>query len=814
MMEDMGSAPDSTTKDLQKYNFSIDEDVLLHNKDGRFYLGTVVKVDLVTEQCLLKFGDNTENWSSFKDLTKLKRASTDILCVICKKSQPQPINGIVVCHRCGRGYHQLCHYPNIPKECTEEDAQWLCRRCLEKVPGKYRETKTSKKESTSIRKTCSSNLSLPRLDNQPVQTDKHTLPYDSDTLTWDSHHRTNTEQIYCYCAQPGDWYMQMLQCGRCRQWFHEKCVRCLQYPLYYGDRFYVFVCALCNYGKEFVRRLEMKWVDIVHLALFNLTIFHAKKYYDLDLSIIPYVNTHWNSFQLPPKILDVSVEERRENILAVLLNNRNSCTFVHRFKCGREIKKRTTIWGLRMRVPPPAPAYGLPSIRPINDAILKEKWICNKRLKFLPPSLSSLMSGKCQLDASAVLNGHTSPLKTASTSMIPLPDSAVHSHMLHQPSSSGTQRHTVNGLPSSPAGVKLLHIDRPERPVALLTGDKQKKKKLKQTPTPYLCLEQDNSLPPVINTNNSPAAPITPISTPTRTPTPTLPPATGSSHSAPPSVSSVSFTPATPATTPTTPGDTSGDETSSRGTLDSYIPPPKDFEGENNPFRSLPDLLQSPNGLNVTATLFNTVPTSVVNPSPASTPLPLTPVLPLPPPARPAKRQLSEKDIRIDRNGDVKRRRQRRTRASSSGGLTTSGSASKTATFVPARPDETWTGASTSVRTLRSMYNTGAAPSTSGCTNNQGEYVLNGRRLRAAPRLEMKANDKKSIPPPPPVSVKSSPMKQSPVEISLVDLKSSVNLFFGAANRIAAGEKFSMKAKRTLPDGKVQYLIEWEGPPT
>nr|CAD7200341.1 unnamed protein product [Timema douglasi] len=719
--EDMGSAPDSTTKDLQKYNFSIDEDVLLHNKDGRFYLGTVVKVDLVTEQCLLKFGDNTENWSSFKDLTKLKRASTDILCVICKKSQPQPINGIVVCHRCGRGYHQLCHYPNIPKECTEEDAQWLCRRCLEKVPGKYRETKTSKKESTSIRKTCSSNLSLPRLDNQPVQTDKHTLPYDSDTLTWDSHHRTNTEQVYCYCAQPGDWYMQMLQCGRCRQWFHEKCVRCLQYPLYYGDR----------------------------------------------------------------------------------------------FKCGREIKKRTTIWGLRMRVPPPAPAYGLPSIRPINDAILKEKWICNKRLKFLPPSLSSLMSGKCQLDASAVLNGHTSPLKTASTSMIPLPDSAVHSHMLHQPSSSGTQRHTVNGLPSSPAGVKLLHIDRPERPVALLTGDKQKKKKLKQTPTPYLCLEQDNSLPPVINTNNSPAAPITPISTPTRTPTPTLPPATGSSHSAPPSVSSVSFTPATPATTPTTPGDTSGDETSSRGTLDSYIPPPKDFEGKNNPFRSLPDLLQSPNGLNVTATLFNTVPTSsVVNPSPSSTPLPLTPVLPLPPPARPAKRQLSEKDIRIDRNGDVKRRRQRRTRASSSGGLTTSGSASKTATFVPARPDETWAGAPTSVRTLRSMYNTGAAPSTSGCTNNQGEYVLNGRRLRAAPRLEMKANDKKSIPPPPPVSVKSSPMKQSPVEISLVDLKSSVNLFFGAANRIAAGEKFSMKAKRTLPDGKVQYLIEWEGPPT
>ena len=29
------------------------------------------------------------------------------------------------------------------------------------------------------------------------------------------------------------------------------------------------------------------------------------------------------------------------------------------------------------------------------------------------------------------------------------------------------------------------------------------------------------------------------------------------------------------------------DDTSSRGTLDSFIPPPKDFEGTNNPFRDL-----------------------------------------------------------------------------------------------------------------------------------------------------------------------------------------------------------------------------------
>jgi polycomb-like protein 2 len=72
-----------------------------------------------------------------------------------------------------------------------------------------------------------------------------------------------------------------------------------------------------------------------------------------------------------------------------------------------------------------------------------------------------------------------------------------------------------------------------------------------------------------------------------------------------------------------------------------------------------------------------------------------------------------------------------------------------------------------------------------------------------------KAQDKDKPPAQPPS--KPSPVKQEP-DISMTDLKSSVNIYFGAANRIAAGERFTVKAKRIGPSGKLEFLIEWDGP--
>lgn len=59
---------------------------------------------------------------------------------------------------------------------------------------------------------------------------------------------------------------------------------------------------MCNYGAEFLRRLQMKIEDLVHLMLFNLAIHNKKKYYDVSNVIVPYALGNWHALQLRPNV--------------------------------------------------------------------------------------------------------------------------------------------------------------------------------------------------------------------------------------------------------------------------------------------------------------------------------------------------------------------------------------------------------------------------------------------------------------------------------------------------------------------------------
>ncbi|XP_058809013.1 PHD finger protein 19 isoform X2 [Phymastichus coffea] len=849
--EDSSASPDSTTK--ERLGFVHGEDVLLQHKDGKYYLGTIVEVDMAGERCRVKFLDNTSSWSSIKELTKLASES-DVTCVLCKKSQPKTENDIVTCDKCGRGYHQFCHLPQIKKEETLPDAHWQCRKCCDSQQPKG--TKEIKKSMVkpNIRKLCSG-----RDQPLPPPDDKTKLPYDPEMLNWDAHHRVNAEQIYCYCGLNGEWYTQMLQCARCKQWFHEKCIGCLTYPLYSGDRFYVFVCSMCNYGKEFVRRLELKWVDLVHLMLYNLTVYNAKKYYDLDTVIVPYANDNWNTLQLPPRIRDVTAQVRKESILAILTNNRN------RFKCGREIKKRTTIWGLRVRLPPPCPVVNLPSTGVIDDSVLRRCWGASKRLQFLSPttepvalpeSTKQLHTLKQSLAESVeiavnpsdvVMRGTIYQNSEVDQSSSSSPTNQITQTLRESDNEKLTRRYSGGGFVKKSVPFPKLSLQRRRRLMALgssrerilrkhkkrdMESDEQGSTKLQDMREARIRKARKlvkNAIAKSKSRNAEPSdLPPTP---PTSVSGPPTPPATTSSGISEVSVpSSLELQLATPST----PADTSGDETSSRGTLDSFIPPPKDFEGKNNPFRNLSELLgvvtpssSCSNGSSCSSAQ------STFNPSPITLPLPLTPVISQPPIVRPAKRQLSEKDIIIDRNGQVKRRRtHRRGRPPQQQSSSYQQTASKTAAIIPARNSEVKNTEFN--RNLRSSFSTPSSDQISNCV----DYALNGRRLRqrgpstdkllppqnessnssSATLPAVSATVKKSQPcgncsgSMPNSPTKCSPVKQNAPDISIDDLKSSVNVYFGAANRIASGENFTIKGKRLGPNGCPQYLIEWDSP--
>lgn len=228
--------------------------------------------------------------------------------------------------------------------------------------------------------------------------------------------------------------------------------------------------------------------------------------------------------------------------------------------------------------------------------------------------------------------------------------------------------------------------------------------------------------------------------------------------------------------TPTeVPNDDSSDENSSKSTLDWIIPPLRNFHGKNNPFHSQYKYNNVNGSLKKGQKKFDKYPEVRI--------------------VRTIKRRLSAKDISLcGITQDSKRRKLMKRRKSTDVEVISEITQPVTmpfTSFLPVRNFETKEFMRTSNLQTKDYEPRG--------DNSQSTRSQKSCKVKCITNEveSYKSDNQKSISFTD--SVINSPIKNK-----------SINLYFGALNRIENGENFTILAKRLTFDKKEQYLLEWD----
>jgi hypothetical protein len=126
-----------------------------------------------------------------------------------------------------------------------------------------------------------------------------TFRYDVSSLVWDSKHRHNSDEKYCYCGQAAK-ASRMLFCDECHNWFHDSCLQCVPHAWVPGNWGYRLLCGCCGNGTERFAYVAKSWESIVGVAMFNL---HAAGHSWLHVTddICKFIAMHFDSLAFGKK---------------------------------------------------------------------------------------------------------------------------------------------------------------------------------------------------------------------------------------------------------------------------------------------------------------------------------------------------------------------------------------------------------------------------------------------------------------------------------------------------------------------------------